>query len=218
MPANPMQGFKRPRVDSYEGKTPRLSARQAEQLLDAPPSMTEKGLRDRAILSVLLYQGLRRQELCKLRVSDFAQAREGAPHLCVRGKGGKTRYVPLHPHTVEAVLAYLKVTVNSDAPQRQLFLQAKKGERGLSESEGISADGVYRNVIKKYFAQIGVAGPNFGAHALRVTAATTALERGADLNHVKRWLGHAHISTTQLYDRRAQKLVDSPTFAVKYSS
>jgi site-specific recombinase XerD len=214
---NPMVGLKRPQVDTYEGKTPKLSTRQAGELLNAPPTSSVKGLRDRAILSMLLFHGLRRQELCNLRIGDFAQMREGAPHLCVHGKGGKTRYIPLRDHTVKAVLAYLQRTSDAELPQRALFLQLHP-VNSTSVQKGISADGVYKNVIKKYLSQIGVNGPNFGAHALRVTAATNALENGADLNHVKRWLGHAHISTTQLYDRRAQKLEESPTFTLKFNT
>ena len=56
--------------------------------------------RDRAILSTLLFHALRREELCKLKVKDFQHARKGVPHIRVSGKGGKTRYLPLHPaHT-----------------------------------------------------------------------------------------------------------------------
>jgi integrase/recombinase XerD len=54
-------------------------------------------LRDKAILAILLYHALRREELCKLTVKDFTHQRRGMSHLKVAGKGGKTRYVPLHP-------------------------------------------------------------------------------------------------------------------------
>ncbi|MGF6971000.1 site-specific recombinase XerD [Paraburkholderia sp. WC7.3g] len=93
---NPVRGAKRPRVESGEGKTPALGDHQARALLDAPDPATLKGRRDRALLSVLLYHGLRREELCLLTVRDI-HARRGVPHLRVHGKGGKTRYLPLHP-------------------------------------------------------------------------------------------------------------------------
>ena len=82
---NPVKGVKRPRVDSYEGKTPALSDTQARLLLDAPAANTIKGKRDRAILSVLLFQALRREELTKLLVKDFRYERRGVPHLRVQG-------------------------------------------------------------------------------------------------------------------------------------
>jgi integrase-like protein/integrase family protein with SAM-like domain len=95
---NPVKGVKRPKVESYEGKTPALGDGQARALLDAPGSETLKGRRDRAILSVLLYHGLRREELCTLKVRDI-HPRRGVLHLRVHGKGGKVRYLPLHPGT-----------------------------------------------------------------------------------------------------------------------
>ena len=63
-------------------------------LLEAPPADTLKGKRDRAILATLLYHGLRREELCKLRVRDLQQ-REGVLHFRVHGKGDKVRYIPV---------------------------------------------------------------------------------------------------------------------------
>jgi integrase/recombinase XerD len=105
---NPVKGVKRPKVESYEGKTPALGDGQARALLDAPGSETLKGRRDRAILSVLLYHGLRREELCTLKVRDIHQ-RRGVLHLRVYGKGGKVRYLPLHPGTAELVTDYLEV-------------------------------------------------------------------------------------------------------------
>ena len=94
---NPVKGVKRPPVESYEGKTPALGDHQARSLLDAPDGASLKGKRDRAMLSTLLYHALRREELCKLKVKDFKHERRGVAHLKISGKGGKTRYVPLHP-------------------------------------------------------------------------------------------------------------------------
>ena len=68
---------------------------------------TLKGRRDRAILSVLLYHGLRREELCALKVRDI-HGRRGVLHLRVHGKGGRLRYLPLHPGTAELVTDYLE--------------------------------------------------------------------------------------------------------------
>jgi site-specific recombinase XerD len=117
---------------------------------------------------------------------------------------------------MEAVVAYLKLTTNVEVPGRPLFLQMKNGGAGFADAKGLSGHGLYKDVIKKYFSQIGVSGLNFGAHVLRVTAATNALENGADINKVRRWMGHSNISTTQLYDRRGQKPEESPTFILKY--
>jgi integrase len=80
---------------------------QARKLLVAPQEETIKSKRDRAILSTLLFHALRREELCKLKVRDFRHARKGVPHLRVSGKGGKTRYLPLHPGTNALIHDYL---------------------------------------------------------------------------------------------------------------
>ena len=106
---NPVKGVERPRTESGEGKTPAIGDHQARELLDAPEADTIKSKRDRAILSTLLFHALRREELCKLKVKDFRHARKGVPHLKVSGKGGKTRYLPLHPGTHGLINDYLDV-------------------------------------------------------------------------------------------------------------
>src|ERR1700722_6579003 len=106
---NPVKGVERPRTESGEGKTPAIGDHQARKLLDAPQAESIKSKRDRAILSTLLFHALRREELCKLRVKDFQHARKGVPHLKVSGKGGKMRYLPLHPGTNRLINNYLEV-------------------------------------------------------------------------------------------------------------
>src|SRR5690349_11364881 len=75
---------------------------------------------------------------------------------------------------------------------------------------------VYHRVLRKHAKAAGIDGKSFGPHALRATAATNALDRGADLGKVQEWLGHANVSTTRLYDRRRSRPEDSPTFRVSY--
>ena len=77
---NPVDGVKRPLANGNEGSTPALGDAQARKLLEAPPDDTLKGKRDRAILATLLYHGLRREELCGLRVRDI-QSRQGVVHF-----------------------------------------------------------------------------------------------------------------------------------------
>jgi integrase/recombinase XerD len=71
-------------------------------------------------------------------------------------------------------------------------------------------------VVVRYMDQVGITGENMGPHALRATAATSALEHNADIAKVQEWLGHANISTTRVYDRRGSRPEDSPTFKVGY--
>lgn len=209
---NPVDGVKRPKNDNLEGKTPAIGDLQARTLLAAPNASTLQGLRDRAMLATLLYHGLRRAELCALRLIDL-QDRRGVRHLQVHGKGNKIRYVPLHPAAASTITAYLEAAGHgADDKVSPLFRPVSNNARG---TRAITPDGVYK-VLAKYakLADIDVEG--FGPHALRATAATNALEHNADIAKVQQWLGHANISTTQVYDRRQMRAEDSPTFKVAY--
>lgn len=208
---NPVKGVKRPPVESYEGKTPALGDHQARQLLDAPDASSLKGKRDRAILATLLYHALRRDELCRLRVKDFKQERRGVAHLKVSGKGGKTRYVPLHPAAGGCVAEYLEVSGHGDEDGSALFRPLHHSRPG-GLAKAITPDAIYK-IVRGYSAALGF---EIGAHALRATAATNALDHQADIAKVQEWLGHANIVTTRIYDRRKTRPEDSPTFKVAY--
>lgn len=207
---NPVHGVKRPRVESNEGKTPALGDDQAKALLDAPNVSTLKGLRDRAILAVLLYHGLRREEAAQLTTGDL-QERRGIKHLQVKGKGGKTRYLPLHPVAADRIYEYLERDNEREPGNGPLF----RSIRGRTAGAGVSANGIY-TVVGQWAKAAGIHVDGLGVHGLRATAATNALEHDADIAKVQVWLGHANISTTRLYDRRGQRPEDSPTYKVKY--
>jgi len=212
---NPVRGVRRPKAETGEGKTPALGDAQARALLNAPPSETLKGKRDRAILSVLLYHALRREELTKLLVKDFNQERRGVPHLRVQGKGGKLRYLPAHAHSLRLVAEYLSASGHGQALDSPLFRRIRSPKVGALAS-ALTPGAVYSEVVVHYMKQVGISGENMGPHALRATAATSALEHQADIAKVQEWLGHASISTTRVYDRRGSKPEDSPTFRVAY--
>ena len=95
-------------ANGNEGSTPALGDAQARKLLEAPPADTLKGVRDRAILATLLYHGIRREELCGLRVKDM-QSRQGVMHFRVKGKRGKIRFVPVHAMAQRLIEEYLAV-------------------------------------------------------------------------------------------------------------
>lgn len=205
---NPVAGVKRPRGNSNEGKTPALGDHQARALLDAPDPATQRGKRDRAMLAVLLYHGLRREELCMLKVRDIHD-RRGVPHLRIHGKGNKVRHVPLHPASAERLHIYLEATGRGLSPDAPLFRPIR------ITGKAMTGDGVYK-CVKSYAACAGITVDGLGVHGLRATAATNALEHEADIAKVQEWLGHANIATTRLYDRRQQRPEDSPTFKVAY--
>ena len=207
---NPVHGVKRPKIETNEGKTPALGDDQAKLLLEAPDTETVKGVRDRAILAVLLYHGLRREEAARLTMGDLVE-RRGVKHLRVHGKGKKIRFLPLHPVAAERIYAYLEHDCARNTSSGPLF----RSIRGKTTGAGVTANGLY--TIVAYWARVaGIEVDGLGVHGLRATAATNALEHDADIAKVQMWLGHANISTTRLYDRRGQRPEDSPTFRVKY--
>lgn len=212
---NPVKGVKRPKVDTYEGKTPALGDHHARELLAAPKRETLKGLRDRAILSTMLFHALRREELTKLRVKDFNHLRGGVPHLRIQGKGGKTRYVPTHAGTLGLITEYLTKAGHGDDADGALF-RPMRNTRGGSTELALTPGGVYASVVRKYLGAMGLSEELYGPHALRATAATNALTHNADIAKVQEWLGHANIQTTRIYDRRSTRPEDSPTFRVQY--
>jgi integrase/recombinase XerD len=218
---NPVKGVKRPRTETDEGKTPAIADHQARKLLVAPAEKSLKGMRDRAILATLLYHALRREELCKLAVRDFMHERGGVRHLRVSGKGEKTRYVPLHGVAKDLIEDYIKQSGHGgdrDGPLfRRVYRVRKRAARvgGLTPGppkKSITPDGVYK-LVRHYSAVLGF---QIGAHTLRATAATNALDHDADIAKVQEWLGHANIATTRIYDHRKTRPEDSPTFKVKY--
>lgn len=207
---NPVDGVKRPKVETNEGKTPALSDAQTRYLLKLPVGNGLKQIRDRALLSILFHHGLRREEVSSLKVSSLQQ-RRGVPHLRVHGKGGKIRHIPLHPGSQELLLDYLEASGHAHDKEGALFHPIRNNRTGTVDRP-LSPDGVYK-IMRGYSAEFGI--PS-SPHVARATAATNALDNGADIAKVQEWLGHADISTTRMYDRRKSRPEDSPTFKVSY--
>jgi len=118
---NPVHGVKRPRIETNEGKTPALGDHHSKALLEAPDETSVKGLRDRAVLAVLLYHGLRREEAAQLQVNNLME-RRGIRHLMVHGKGGKVRYLPVHPVAADRIHVYLKRSGHGQASSKAPLL------------------------------------------------------------------------------------------------
>jgi site-specific recombinase XerD len=213
---NPVDGVKRPIANGNEGSTPALGDAQARKLLEAPPADTLKGVRDRAILATLPYHGMRREELCGLRVRDI-QSRQGVVHFRVKGKRNKIRFVPVHAMAQRLIEEYLAFAGHGADAAGALFRPVKNNVTGELERT-LNPNSVYRNIVQKYGLATGVSAQVNGlcVHSLRATAATNALFHEADIVKVQEWLGHANASTTRLYDRRKTRPEDSPTFRVRY--
>ena len=136
---------------------------------------------------------------------------DGRRRLKVSGKGGKTRWLPLHPGTNGLITDYLEAAGHGADDHGALFRPVRNNRTGDLD-RAITPDGVYK-LVRGYSAALGF---EIGAHALRATAATNALDHQADIAKVQEWLGHANIATTRIYDHRRTRPEDSPTFKVAY--
>jgi len=172
-----------------------LGLAEVERLLAAPEGRTPRGLRDRAMLEVLYATGLRVSELVNLRVADVQL---DAGYLRCLGKGSKERVVPLGKQAVTAVEAYLqhaRPQLARRRPSSHLFLS----QRG----QAMTRQNFWR-LLRRHARQAGLRA-RLTPHVLRHSFATHLLERGADLRSVQLLLGHADISTTQIYTHVAQE-------------
>ena len=213
---NPVDGVKRPMANGNEGSTPALGDRQARKVLEAPAADTLKGVRDRAILATLLYHGIRREELCGLRVRDM-HSRQGC---CISGstasatRSASFRSTPPPSARSRTIWNGPDIAATPRAPS-----SGRSKTTAPAASIGISIPPRFiGNRLANTALETGINGDVNGlcVHSLRATAATNALSHEADIAKVQEWLGHANVSTTRLYDRRKSKPEDSPTFRVKY--
>jgi len=161
-------------------------------------------------LATALHRALRREELCKLTIKDFRHERRGVARMKVSGKGRKTRYAPLHPASHGLIVDYLEA--GGRRPETTSALFRALGNRATGLTTSITADAHYK-IVRGYSAGLGF---EIEAHALRATAATSALDHPADIAKVQEWLGNANIATTPIYDHRKTRAEDSPTFEVAY--
>lgn len=213
---NPVDGVKRPKSRGGEGVTPALSDEQARALLSAPRGDSLKAKRDRAILAALAYHGMRREELCKLKVRDL-QRRDGVLQFRLEGKGEKVRYVPVGMKALRLITEYLEAAGHKEELEGPLFRPVQNRVTGQL-NKPLHPVSVYQDIVKRYGKEVGITEDvrGFCVHSLRATAATNALAHGADIAKVQEWLGHADISTTRIYDRRRWRPEESPTFKVEY--
>ncbi len=173
-----------------------LTVSEVERVLTAAGGADPLALRDRLLLELLYGCGLRSQEAVDLTLDDVQAAQE---QIRVRGKGGRTRMVPVGEETTAALARYLargrgallaEASTPSGKPGRRAPLLLSHNGRRLSTSD-------IRRRIVKYCVQAGV--PAASPHMLRHAYATHMLERGADLRVIQELLGHASVSTTQVY-------------------
>ncbi|MEN9867073.1 MAG: site-specific tyrosine recombinase XerC [Pseudomonadota bacterium] len=189
IPANPAAELDLPRSIR---RLPRhvLTVDEVEQVLAGADTGTAIGLRDRAMMEVLYATGMRRMEIANLEITDIDQSR--AVVLIREGKGRKDRLIPLGERALHWVRQYQERSreqLQWNAQELTLFL-------GI---EGLPLSPVWLStVIARYVEKAGI-GKHGGCHLFRHTMATLMLEGGADIRFIQAMLGHAEISTTQIY-------------------
>jgi integrase/recombinase XerD len=188
LPTSPADDLRPPRA--WKALPRYLAVADVDRLLTQPDVATPRGLRDRALIELLYATGMRVSELIGLRPADVNLE---ASYLTCTGKGDKQRIVPIGDEASAWVQRYLR-----DARPRllgkrrsaRLFVNARGGV-------GLTRVGFWK-ILKAYAKQAGLAS-SLSPHMLRHSFATHLLERGADLRAIQMMLGHANLSTTQIY-------------------
>jgi integrase len=184
-----------------------LTAKQAQALLNAPDATTNKGLRDRAILAVLLGCGLRRSEVAALTFKHIQQ-RDG--RWCIVdlvGKHGRVRTVPIPTWVKVAIDAWATAAGITDGP---VFHSVNRG--GAVRDTALSEKVVWQ-LIRPYAVAAGVAG--IAPHDCRRTCAKLCRAAGGELEQIQMLLGHASVQTTERYLGTKQDLVNAPNDGIK---
>ena len=178
-----------------------LSEDEVTALLQAPATNDPAGLRDRALLEFLYATGARISEACGLSLGDFDHEEQLVRLL---GKGSKERVVPYGRHAAAALAEWL-------GPSGRPHLEpARWARRGDAEAVFLNSRGARLSrqaawaIVKKYGDRVGI-GDKLSPHVLRHSCATHLLDHGADLRIVQELLGHASISTTQIYTKVSQE-------------
>lgn len=190
-----------------------LSGSAARHLLTLPAGPALRKLRDQALLALFLYTGIRLSTACHLRVEDFRWDGAGIATLRLQEKGGRYRTIGIHHAAAQAVRDYLDVAGVDQGP---LFRPLSSPRGQALRARPMHPTTVYL-LLLGYLRQLpgAVRGSGGGSrclytpHSLRATTATLLLQSGVDIAKVQELLGHRHITTTQIYDKRQRSVAQS---------
>ena len=198
-----------------------LSATRARQLMGLPSGDSILECRDRAILKCFLYSGARIGTICRLKVNDFHRDGDEAT-LKIHEKGDKHRVIGIHFHAAEAIAEYIQ---RSGISSGALF-RARKGPTSDELSDRPMDVATMYRLVTGYLSRlpgamqetetVGVDGVVtkeksciYTPHSIRATTATLLLDAGVDIRKVQELLGHRHVTTTQIYDKRRRGTKES---------
>ena len=171
-----------------------ISESEVDRLLDAPDASKSTGLRDKCILELLYSAGLRISELLNIKVSQISSEK---PFLKIKGKGNKERLVPIGSSAMKLIISYL------DSYRSKIKTNKNIDMLFINESGNLITRQSCWDMIRKY-ARVSMINKKISPHNLRHAFATHLLNNGADLRTVQMLLGHASLSTTQIYTHIAK--------------
>ena len=172
-----------------------ISEDEVEKLLESPDVKTSTGLRDKCILELLYSAGLRISELLNIRVNQISKEK---PFLKIKGKGNKERLVPIGSSAMNLLMLYIDTYRANLKPSNHIDMLF------LNENGSIITRQACWEMIQKY-ATVSLINKKISPHNLRHAFATHLLNNGADLRTVQMLLGHASLSTTQIYTHIAKE-------------
>ncbi|HEX2999851.1 MAG TPA: tyrosine-type recombinase/integrase [Armatimonadota bacterium] len=202
IPGNPAQAVRGPKYTQKKGKTPVLAPDEARTLLDSISTDTPVGLRDRALIGLMVYSFARVGAVLGMKVEDyFIQARRGWVRL--HEKGGKLHEMPTHHNLDRYLEEYLAAAGLREDRNGPLFRTARGRSGELTERPMLQSD-VWRMIRRRALAA-GIK-TEIGCHSFRATGITAYLKNGEKLEIAQQMAGHESARTTGLYDRRADEI------------
>lgn len=202
IPLNPALSVRGPRHSVIQGKTPSLTVQQARDVLAAIDINTAVGLRDRAVIAIMLYTAVRAGAVSKLERGHFF-VDGGQSMFRFHEKGGKVRDIPCR-HDLEGFVREYLAIAESPASDSPLFRTAIGRTNQLSE-KGMTENDILR-MVKRRFRKAGLPAEHLTCHSFRATTITDLLDQGVPLEDVQYLAGHADPRTTRLYDRRKKQV------------
>ena len=202
VPHNPAASVRGPNHTARTGKTPVLDPAEARQLLDSIDVNTHAGLRDRALIALMVFSFARIGAALTMKVEDvYTQNRR--LWLLLREKGGKQHAMPCHHRLEEYLHAYLEQSGIESDPKGPLFRTIARGTGQLSANALPQANA--HAMVRRRALAAGIKTP-IGNHTFRATGITAYLKNGGTLENAAAMANHASTRTTQLYDRRREEI------------
>jgi len=200
-------------------ETKALTATKARQLMGLPQGDDVVAFRDRALIRFMLYSGVCLGTAVRLRAQDFHLEEEHEATVRINEKGGNRRSIVIHFAAAEAIAAYIKKAGIESGP----LFRPRSGPRSLAlKNSAMSETGMYLLLVK-YLEKLpgsmratenGRRVCIYSPHSLRATTATLLLDAGVDICKVQDLLGHRHVTTTQIYDKRRRTTKESASHDV----